>query len=157
MGLSYNTYLNSSKIYGCKGCKTHLANHDDIISRVSLKCLSSFAARYAPVLLWLAVQPKRRINRCYRRSGMFADYSSSSAQSFHGQHGKAYLFHNVVNVDTGERMERNMTTGRHVVFDITCRQCSTVVGWKYDRAYESSQKYKEGKFILEAELLCNVT
>jgi hypothetical protein len=36
MGLAYNTYLNSSRIYGCKGCKTHLANHDDIISRVCL-------------------------------------------------------------------------------------------------------------------------
>jgi hypothetical protein len=35
MGLSYNIYLNSSKIYGCKNCKTHLSNHDDIISRVS--------------------------------------------------------------------------------------------------------------------------
>ena len=31
MGLAYNTYLNSSRIYGCKGCKTHLANHDDIM------------------------------------------------------------------------------------------------------------------------------
>ena len=35
MGLAYNVYLNSSKIYGCKNCKTHLANHDDIVSRVS--------------------------------------------------------------------------------------------------------------------------
>jgi len=35
MGLAYNTYLNSNKIYGCKNCKAHLANHDDIISRVS--------------------------------------------------------------------------------------------------------------------------
>lgn len=34
MGLAYNTYLNSSKIYGCKTCKAHLANHEDIISRV---------------------------------------------------------------------------------------------------------------------------
>lgn len=34
MGLAYNTYLNSNKIYGCKSCKTHLANHEDIISRV---------------------------------------------------------------------------------------------------------------------------
>lgn len=34
MGLAYNTYLNSNRVYGCKGCKTHLANHDDIISRV---------------------------------------------------------------------------------------------------------------------------
>jgi len=34
MGLSYNTYLNSNRIYGCKNCKAHLANHEDIISRV---------------------------------------------------------------------------------------------------------------------------
>ena len=36
MGLAYNVYLNSNKIYGCKNCKTHLANHDDIISRVGM-------------------------------------------------------------------------------------------------------------------------
>lgn len=35
MGLAYNIYLNSNRIYGCKTCKTHLSNHDDIISRVS--------------------------------------------------------------------------------------------------------------------------
>ena len=34
MGLSYNVYLNSDKIFGCKNCKTHLASHDSIISRV---------------------------------------------------------------------------------------------------------------------------
>lgn len=34
MGLAYNVYLNSNKIYGCKNCKTHLADHDAIISRV---------------------------------------------------------------------------------------------------------------------------
>ncbi|KAK8091961.1 yippee-domain-containing protein [Apiospora hydei] len=78
-------------------------------------------------------------------------------QNFRGQHGKAYLFNTVVNTDAGEASERNMTTGRHVVRDISCRQCKEVVGWKYDKAYESSEKYKEGKFILEAELLCNVS
>jgi hypothetical protein len=36
MGLSYNVYLNSSCIYACKNCKTHLSNRDDILSRVSL-------------------------------------------------------------------------------------------------------------------------
>ncbi|KAI5928510.1 yippee zinc-binding/DNA-binding /Mis18, centromere assembly-domain-containing protein [Camillea tinctor] len=77
-------------------------------------------------------------------------------QNFRGQHGKAYLFNTVVNVEAGEPSERSMTTGRHVVRDITCRQCKETVGWKYDKAYESSEKYKEGKFILEAELLCNV-
>ena len=109
MGLAYNTYLNSARIYGCKNCKAHLANHEDIISR-----------------------------------------------NFRGQHGKAYLFNTVVNVSTGEPSERSMTTGRHIVRDIQCRQCSEIVGWKYDKAYENSEKYKEGKFILEHELLCNV-
>ena len=34
MGLSYNVYLNSDRIFGCKTCKTHLASHDAIMSRV---------------------------------------------------------------------------------------------------------------------------
>jgi hypothetical protein len=50
-----------------------------------------------------------------------------------------------------------MTTGKHVVRDISCRDCREVVGWKYDRAYEAAEKYKEGKFILEVELLCQVS
>ncbi len=78
-------------------------------------------------------------------------------QNFRGQHGKAYLFNSVVNVDAGHAAERNMTTGRHVVRDITCRRCGDTVGWKYDKAYEVSEKYKEGKYILEAELLCQVS
>jgi hypothetical protein len=77
-------------------------------------------------------------------------------QNFRGQHGKAYLFNAVVNIETGDASERNMTTGRHVVRDISCRVCNEVVGWKYDKAYEATEKYKEGKFILEAELLCTV-
>ena len=77
-------------------------------------------------------------------------------QNFRGQHGKAYLFNAVVNITQADAVERNMTTGRHIVRDINCRQCKETVGWKYDKAYESSEKYKEGKYILEAELLCTV-
>ncbi|PNS18705.1 hypothetical protein CAC42_5244 [Sphaceloma murrayae] len=109
MGLSYNVYLNAKRVYGCKNCKTHLADHDEIVSR-----------------------------------------------NFRGQHGKAFLFHTVVNVVAGEASDRNMTTGKHIVRDISCKQCKEVVGWKYDKAYEQSEQYKVGKFILEAELLANV-
>lgn len=49
-----------------------------------------------------------------------------------------------------------MTTGQHIVRDIYCRQCKDQVGWKYDKAYEVNERYKEGKFILEEELLCVV-
>lgn len=62
----------------------------------------------------------------------------------------------VVNIIEMEPADRNMTTGRHIVRDIKCKQCKTVVGWKYDKAFEPGEKYKEGKFILESEMLCTV-
>ena len=74
-----------------------------------------------------------------------------------------------------------MTTGNHTVRDIYCCKCGTILGWKYvsipfpnplpsacplttnsslllwqDKAYEQSQKYKEGKYILERNLLVDV-
>ncbi|OLL26479.1 Protein yippee-like [Neolecta irregularis DAH-3] len=58
-----------------------------------------------------------------------------------------------VNTIDGNPEERTMTTGRHIVRDIKCCGCESIVGWKYDRAYEQSEAYKEGKFILEYELL----
>jgi len=61
-----------------------------------------------------------------------------------------------VNIKEGLPDERNMTTGRHIVRDIMCVSCNETVGWKYDRAYETSEKYKENKYILEFELLTMV-
>ncbi|XP_059667974.1 protein yippee-like [Cornus florida] len=71
------------------------------------------------------------------------------SKSFHCRHGKAYLFDKVVNVTAGEKEERMMMTGLHTVVDIFCVACGSIVGWKYEAAHEKSQKYKEGKFILE--------
>nr|GMD87504.1 protein yippee-like At5g53940 [Ipomoea batatas] len=42
-----------------------------------------------------------------------------------------------------------MISGTHTVADIFCCCCGQIVGWKYESACESSQKYKEGKFVLE--------
>jgi hypothetical protein len=86
-----------------------------------------------------------------------------------------------VNVIEGEPNDRQMTTGNHTVRDIYCCKCGTILGWKYvsihfyfplpiavllttnsslllrqDKAYEQSQKYKEGKYILERNLLIDV-
>ncbi|OJT15988.1 Protein yippee-like [Trametes pubescens] len=61
-----------------------------------------------------------------------------------------------VNVIEGEPNDRQMTTGNHTVRDIYCVKCGQTLGWKYDYAYEPSQKYKEGKFILERNLLVDV-
>ncbi|EPS57708.1 hypothetical protein M569_17109, partial [Genlisea aurea] len=71
------------------------------------------------------------------------------SKNFHSRHGKAYLFSRVVNVTVGDREERLMMTGSHVVADIFCVKCGSIVGWKYETAREISQKYKEGKSVLE--------
>ncbi|KAF3448906.1 hypothetical protein FNV43_RR09622 [Rhamnella rubrinervis] len=42
-----------------------------------------------------------------------------------------------------------MITGLHTVVDIFCIGCGSIVGWKYEAAHDKTQKYKEGKFILE--------
>lgn len=71
------------------------------------------------------------------------------SKSFHGRHGRAYLFDQCVNVDLGPAEDRPLMTGLHSVCDIYCKRCRVTVGWTYLRAYEASQKYKEGKFIIE--------
>lgn len=84
-----------------------------------------------------------------------------------------------VNVGCGPAEERLLLTGLHAVADIYCENCHTTLGWKYvsmicfnrtngkqhllplhsdhnlfffslqEQAFELSQKYKEGKFIIE--------
>ncbi|KAL3373295.1 hypothetical protein AABB24_005352 [Solanum stoloniferum] len=76
------------------------------------------------------------------------------SKSFHCKHGKAYLFSKVVNVTSGEIENRMMMTGMHTVADIFCVCCGSIVGWKYETAHEKSQKYKEGKSVLERFKIC---
>ncbi|XP_056889353.1 protein yippee-like 1 isoform X2 [Takifugu flavidus] len=75
--------------------------------------------------------------------------SAGAFTSFQGSQGRAYLFNSVVNVGCGPAEERVLLTGLHAVADIYCENCKTTLGWKYEHAFESSQKYKEGKFIIE--------
>ena len=73
--------------------------------------------------------------------------------SFHGRTGRAFLFNHVTNVTLGPVEERIFTTGLHSVCDIFCISCHSNVGWHYKEAFEESQKYKEGKFIVEKALM----
>ncbi|KAL9250211.1 yippee-like-like protein [Drosera capensis] len=66
-----------------------------------------------------------------------------------GRNGRAFLFSHAMNVVVGPKEDRHLMTGLHTVADIHCGDCKQVLGWKYLRAYEPSQKYKEGKFIFE--------
>lgn len=48
-----------------------------------------------------------------------------------------------------------MLTGRHIVRDVTCKKCDTKLGWVYEFATEETQRYKEGRVILERALGTN--
>lgn len=78
-----------------------------------------------------------------------AAHDSIISKAFQGRHGRAFLFENVINTNSGPTENRLLLTGLHVVADIYCNACETRLGWKYVEAFEESQKYKEGKFILE--------
>lgn len=95
-------FSNCHRTYSCIHCRAHLANHDELISKL-----------------------------------------------FQGNQGRAYLFNRVVNIGCKQAVQRELLTGLHAVADIYCDNCETTLGWKYEQAFVPSQKYKEGKYIIE--------
>ncbi|KAF7659301.1 hypothetical protein LDENG_00000130 [Lucifuga dentata] len=95
------------------------------------------------------------LDSCHRRYSCvhcrahLANHDELISKSFQGSQGRAYLFNSVVNVGCGPAEERLLLTGLHAVADIYCENCHTTLGWKYEQAFELSQKYKEGKYIIE--------
>uniref|UniRef100_A0A8C6TEP2 Yippee-like 3 n=1 Tax=Neogobius melanostomus TaxID=47308 RepID=A0A8C6TEP2_9GOBI len=95
------------------------------------------------------------LDSCHRRYSCvhcrahLANHDDLISKSFQGSQGRAYLFNSVVNVGCGPAEERLLLTGLHAVADIYCENCHTTLGWKYEQAFELSQKYKEGKYIIE--------
>ncbi len=91
------------------------------------------------------------------------------SKGFTGRHGRAYLVApppaltpytistkntppkntDLVNIKVGRNVNRELLTGQHIVADVSCVICGTVLGWKYVDAKEMAQRYKIGKFILE--------
>ncbi|KAJ1937679.1 hypothetical protein EC988_007820, partial [Linderina pennispora] len=71
------------------------------------------------------------------------------SRTFQGRHGRAYLTEAVVNEKLGACEDRLLMTGIHTVCDLCCIVCDSVVGWKYIRAHDRSQQYKEGRYVLE--------
>ena len=90
-----------------------------------------------------------RTYSCVHCRAHLANHDELISKSFQGSQGRAYLFNSVVNIGCGPAEERVLLTGLHAVADIYCDCCKTTLGWKYEQAFESSQKYKEGKYIIE--------
>lgn len=107
--------------------------------------------------LFLEYLDAHKIYCCKKCLNHLVDKEQLVSKNFHGKTGRAYLFNKVVNVDTGPEKDKMMMTGLHTVKSVMCKQCRVVIGWTYVFAYEESEKYKEGKFIVERDYMAKKT
>lgn len=90
-----------------------------------------------------------RLYSCCNCRNHVALHDDVISKAFQGKSGRAFLFCHAMNVSVGAKEDRELMTGLHTVADVYCSDCREVLGWKYERAYEDTQKYKEGKYVLE--------
>ena len=129
MGLTYNTYLEGNSVYGCKNCKAHLANNEDIISKVSIPI-----PHLPHPILASSSHPYPYPSPIHPSPLLHPTPNSRIPPELPRPTRKGLLLFNaVVNIETGEPNERGMTTGRHIVRDISCRGCKETVRSKMTR------------------------
>ncbi|KAJ6652630.1 hypothetical protein lerEdw1_011282 [Lerista edwardsae] len=145
---TFRSYLpRCHRTYSCVHCRAHLAKHDELISK-------SFQGSHGRAYLFNSV-PSPDLHHP-------TQLSQEDSR---------------VNVGCGPAEQRLLLTGLHSVADIFCESCKTTLGWKYiiwdaewgclsemsaatglmpsnflicqEQAFETSQKYKEGKYIIE--------
>ncbi|CAF0820515.1 unnamed protein product [Rotaria sp. Silwood1] len=95
----------------------------------------------------------QRIFSCAHCDTPLTNRNELVSTRFTGATGRAFLFSRIVNTKQSAVQERLMLTGRHFVRDISCKKCDTKLGWMYEFATEESQRYKEGRVILERALI----
>ncbi|XP_060772097.1 protein yippee-like 5 isoform X2 [Neoarius graeffei] len=90
---------------------------------------------------------------CANCNTVLTNRSKIISTRFTGSTGRAFLFNKVVNVQYSDVQDREMVTGRHMVRDVSCKNCNSKLGWMYEFAIDNSQRYKEGRVILERALV----
>ncbi|KAF8526024.1 yippee-domain-containing protein [Hysterangium stoloniferum] len=90
---------------------------------------------------------------CAKCSAVLALQDELISKSFSGREGRGFLMHSAVNVKLGRKEDRPLLTGIHTVQDAFCMGCNDRIGWYYFKSCDETQKYKEGKYLLEREKL----
>ncbi|KIM46874.1 hypothetical protein M413DRAFT_422338 [Hebeloma cylindrosporum] len=90
---------------------------------------------------------------CSNCSALIALQDELISKSFSGRDGRGYLMQSATNIKLGRKEDRSLLTGIHTVANVYCLGCNERIGWFYHKAADISQKYKEGKYLLEREKL----
>ncbi|QPG75870.1 hypothetical protein FOA43_003256 [Brettanomyces nanus] len=114
------------------------------------------------------LNPFFRMHQKYNDNGRAITYACSHclthvsasnliiSDRYHGATGDALLIYDAVNIQLGPSQMRRMTTGVYTVCELLCRQCGKYLGWKYIKSSDPTQKFKEGRYILEVDLVKEV-
>jgi hypothetical protein len=87
MGRPFKQYLDGPRIYSCSTCRSHVADHDDIISKVRVTAL--------PCSSTCSLMFHERFGCICKGVGGDSSRALPDTQAFQGRHGRAYLFSNV--------------------------------------------------------------
>ncbi|KZT23947.1 yippee-domain-containing protein [Neolentinus lepideus HHB14362 ss-1] len=100
------------------------------------------------------VKPRRPII-CKTCHAHITDMDFLLSRSFTGFCGKAALFASIssTGIILAPPTARLMYTGAHTIQELACRRCRGYLGWKILRAHEWSEKWKDGRFLLELAAL----
>ncbi|KAM0683409.1 hypothetical protein MDAP_000974 [Mitosporidium daphniae] len=94
----------------------------------------------------------RYVFQCVECSTHLSTPTDVVSRSFSGTLGQAFLFRKVLNVHFGTAESRKLLTGIHIVCDVFCKGCDSLLGWKYIYAEDPSQRYKIDMVVLEQTL-----
>lgn len=134
---TYRTYLKDChRRYSCVHCRAHLANHDELISKV-ISTPHSSDTLWTPADCFIVVvvpgQPGQSLP--LQQSVSLTLVCTTTATTSRNVRcsfiDASFDFLCSVNIGCGTAEERVLLTGLHAVSDIFCRNCKTTLGWKY--------------------------
>ena len=132
--------------YTCATCRSPVSSHAHLIS----KAFQGRHGRAYAAQFWSSANSDRQRKFSHRPRGAILRRPILIARAILSPPTRrSYLFASASNVSLGPKEDRVLLTGLHTVADIYCVSCQTRLGWKYVEAFEPSQKYKEGRFIVE--------
>ncbi|KAI4876766.1 hypothetical protein NFI96_017995, partial [Prochilodus magdalenae] len=172
MGRIFLDHIGGTRLFSCANCDTILTNRSELISTrftgATGRAFLFNKARIFTNLQLVSDFPPRGMPHEDTAAINLPSMSSwwNYVATKHGQREVAIehvvlavvLLHcalcpKVVNLQYSEVQDRVMLTGRHMVRDVSCKNCNSKLGWIYEFATEDSQRYKEGRVILERALV----
>lgn len=140
MGRIFLDHIGGSRLFSCASCDTILTNRSELIS-------TRFTGATGRAFLF-----NRVVNLNYRLDTLFC---KTAVITMHCQKYVNTKFQNEpwIYFFSSEVQDRVMLTGRHMVRDVSCKNCDAKLGWIYEFATEENQRYKEGRVILERALV----